>query len=391
MKLTPLRILVAGWTVFLLYAYPGYVDIPGADILADARAAEFGDWHSPVMARVWWLLGHVISGPPGMLALQSGLLLFGAYHLLRRTYSERNAAFVACGVLLFPPVMAIEAVTCPQALFAGMAVAGAALLTSTRRGPEIGGLVMLLVAAGLHPGSTAAVVVLVLCFFRWGNLTGVRRFALAAAACLAIVLGAFGLERAAVAEFSYRREVALAKYDLQGIVAKAHEPNPMVETLLRFSGDLPAERTALIDARERLIATHRTAYVKHRLGHLRALLRSDSKLNVKFTAGEFQAALIAHRGYHSAIQRALIVPVRALSHTPLFWPILYMLLAITATVVAVMSRQYVAVVWFASAIAYELSAAFGTVATDRTQSHWLVTATVVGIALLAVSLKRRNE
>ena len=78
MKLTPLRIVIAGWAVFLLYAFPGYVDIPGGDILADARTEQFGDWHSPVMAKVWYVLGHVVSGPPGMLVLQSGTLLFGA-------------------------------------------------------------------------------------------------------------------------------------------------------------------------------------------------------------------------------------------------------------------------------------------------------------------------
>jgi hypothetical protein len=390
-KLTPLRILIAGWAVFLLYAYPGYVDIPGGDILSDARSEQFSDWHSPVMAKLWYVLGHVVSGPPGMLVLQSGLLLFGAFYLVKRLCPERTAAWIACGVLVFPPVMAVEAVTCPQALFAGLAVAGAALLASEDRRKKLGGLVMILLAAGLHAGSTVAVLPLVLFGLRWGDLSGVRRFALAGAACFAIAFGAFAIERAIVQEFSHRHEVALARYDLPAIVAKTRKPDRLVDALLRFTGDHPAERTALIDARAKLIRAHKGAYVKHRIDHLRSMLRSTSKLNVQFTAIDLHAGILAHRSRHSWIQRALIAPVRVLSHTPLFWPILYMLLAITGVVVAVMSRHYVPVVWFASGIVYEVAAAFGTVSTDRVHSHWLVTSTVLGVALLGILLRHRED
>jgi hypothetical protein len=391
-KLTPLRIVIAAWAVFLVYSFPGYVDIPGGDILADARAEQFSDWHSPVMAKVWYVLGHVISGPPGMLVLQSGLLVFGAYHLLRRVCPERTAALLAGGLLVFPPVMAVEAVTCPQSLFAGLALAGMALVTSACRLRKIGGLVMFLVAAGLHAGSAVAVVPLVLFGFRWREgMPRVRRFALAAGACAAIVLGAFGLERAIIQERSYRSEVALARYDLAGILAKTRTPNRRVEAILRFTGDHPAERAALMDARDQLIREHKGAYVKHRLAHLRAMLRSTSKLNVEFTAIDLHAGVLAHRGRHSWVQRALIAPVRVLSRTPLFWPILYMLIAITGIVVAAMSKQLAPIVWFASAIGYEIAAAFPTVSTDRVHSHWLVTSTLVGVALLGILLRHRGD
>ena len=85
-------ILLAGWLLFLLYAYPGYMDTAAVDMLIDSRYRQISDWHSPMMTWVWEVVGLVIAGPAGMLLLQSGLFLFGARALLARVMS----AFV-CG------------------------------------------------------------------------------------------------------------------------------------------------------------------------------------------------------------------------------------------------------------------------------------------------------
>jgi len=391
-RVTPLRILVAGWIVFLLYAYPGYVDIASADMLAEARVGRFSDWHSPVMARIWWFLGLVVSGPPGMLVLQSALFLGGAYFLLRRGCTERLAAAIACGVLLFPPILAIEAIVCPQSLFAGFALAGVALLTSPRPRRKLGGLAMLLVAAGLHPGATFAVLPLVLFGFRWrDDLPRVRSLALATAAWAVIAVGAYGLERSIIDDVSYRRELQLAKDDLRGILHQTRTDDEAVRALLKVSGEDAAERTALFETCRAAIRANKGAYVKHRLRHLRQLLRANSKLYTQFTEIPAHADSISYRARHSLIQRAVIAPVRVISHTPVFSPMLYFLGAIGLLVFAIVRRHAEAAMFVTSALLYELAAAFFTTTTELRQSHWLVTATVFGAALFLVKLRHRED
>ena len=87
---TPQRILLAGWLGFLLYAYPGYMLTDVADQLFESRVNEFTDAHAPMMTEVWRTVALVISGPPGMLFLQSLLLLGGTFVLLRRAMTERG-------------------------------------------------------------------------------------------------------------------------------------------------------------------------------------------------------------------------------------------------------------------------------------------------------------
>lgn len=389
---TPRRILLAGWIVFLLYAYPGYLDTASADMLLDSRLLNYVDWHAPVMTRLWTLVGIVVGGPPGMLLLQSGLVLAGAYHLLRRAAPARLAAGLACGVLLFPPVLAIEAIVCPQALFAGLALAGAALLGSPRPRRRIGGLAVLMVAAALHPGATVAVVPLVLAGFAWRpGLRRLPRLAIAAGACVAIAGGAYALERAVVDHVTHRGELDRARYDLRGIARRAPEARPEIAALLARSDEIPADRAALVAGRAAMIRAHAGAFARHRLRHLRLMLHSESRLYTKFTEHPDHAYTTAYRARHSLVQRALIAPVRALSHTPVFRPLVYFLAACGLLGLAIVRRHAWPAAWFASGLIYELTAAVLVFGTDSRLSHWLVVTTVLGAALLWVQLRHGED
>src|SRR5262249_22318532 len=92
---SPRAILIAGWLVFVAYAYPGFMVSESSDMLYDARIGNFTDWHSATMTQLWQLTSWWISGPFGMLVVQSTLFLAGAYHLLRRVLAPRAAAFAA--------------------------------------------------------------------------------------------------------------------------------------------------------------------------------------------------------------------------------------------------------------------------------------------------------
>src|ERR1044071_126515 len=83
-------ILLLGWLLFMVYAYPGYMSADSIWQLAQARNIEpMSDWHPPMMALIWRFLDWFIAGPVLMLVLQSALFLVGLYALLARVMSGR--------------------------------------------------------------------------------------------------------------------------------------------------------------------------------------------------------------------------------------------------------------------------------------------------------------
>src|SRR5262245_50018507 len=97
---SPVTLLIAGWIVFFLGSYPGYMSFEPTMQLFDVRNGVYTDANPPVMTAAWSLLEYVASGPFPMLALQSGLFLFGLAAILRTVLSPRAAAVTASLVLL---------------------------------------------------------------------------------------------------------------------------------------------------------------------------------------------------------------------------------------------------------------------------------------------------
>jgi hypothetical protein len=87
----PTTYLVAGWIAFTLGAYPGYLSTDSTLQLYTVRSGDYTDY-APLMTAIWSLLEWVVSGPFPMLALQSGLFLFGLAAILRTVLSPRAAA-----------------------------------------------------------------------------------------------------------------------------------------------------------------------------------------------------------------------------------------------------------------------------------------------------------
>src|SRR5260221_643547 len=71
---SPRQIVVAGWIVFVLGSYPGYMSKDSATQLFTVRSGDYTDY-SPVMTALWGAFEYVFSGPFPMLLLQSGLFL----------------------------------------------------------------------------------------------------------------------------------------------------------------------------------------------------------------------------------------------------------------------------------------------------------------------------
>jgi hypothetical protein len=414
-------ILLVGALLFLLYAYPGYVTADAADMLVDSRVGLFTDWHSPMLTEIWRIVGFFVSGPAGMVILQSVLFLGGAFCLLRRAMSERAAAVVACCVLLSPPVIACMAVISPESQLAGFLIAAAAAIASDRRGIRIAGLGLALVASGMREGAALAVIPVVLLGFVWREGDGRwRRYAIAAAAGLVIVVASALLNRALIDADTGRKDIDLAALDITGTIhcseprddagllaelsetplvirseiqQHAHELSRDPERAMHGAGRLfgavtsDAEREAIVTARREFISAHPSAYVAHRLSQFARVLglkRGKSWAPVFSDPTEtvgLQGPL-QHAARHSSVQSVMVRMVRALKRTLLFHPYVYLLLAVAILPMAAIRRRRDAATLLASGIGYELALMFVTTTAEFRFSLWLIVSTILGISIL---------
>lgn len=421
----PRTILIVGWCVFLIYAYPGYMTSDAVDQLFDARVGHFNDWHPPTMIELWRLISYVVAGPFGMLAAQSWLLVGGAYALLARITRPRAAALGAVGLLIFPPVIAPLAVISPDAQMVGYLLAGFACVTSPRRGGRLAGVVLLVLGTAMRPTAALAALPLLAGGIRiWRPATLRWRRALAGlAACAAIWLAACGLDAYVRHGSTEHTKLDRAIADLTGT---AHFAPPFDDDLSRallagiptYEGALrarlanaythpdrltygtdrmfemphtAAQRALVFDAAWAMRRAYPAAYLLHRwrtFGRVLGLSRTkDSRaVYTGFAGSESQGDKVLHAAMHSALQRGAIAVVRVIANGRANRPYLYLILAVLALPIAIRRRHAPAGTLLASGILYELSLFFATTVTTYAISSWLIVTTS-----LAVGLILRNE
>lgn len=390
-------LLGAGWLVFLLYAYPGYLQSDSANQLVDSRVGDFTDWQAPIMTEIWRIVGRFISGPAGMLLLQSGLVLFGTYLLARRAVSDGAAAIIASCALALPPAMVTTALITPEALLAGLLLCGAAALTSDRRRVRLGGLGLVALGCGLHDGAPLAALPIVAALFVWHESASLRRrLAISVAAWLAAVLVAWGLSWLLVDMQTERDDINLAMRDLSGTLALAPDArDDRLRVLAETQPDSEQEREALFAARRELIRAEPVAYLRHRgtwFFRVLGITKQPNAVYTEFVAHRDHAIGLQHLARHSAVQRALIATARGVAQTPLMRPYLYFALALVLLPLAIVRKHRIAAVLLASALAYELSLFVTASRAEYRDSHWLIVATLVASGLvIAGVLKARHE
>ena len=418
---TPRAILIAGWLVFLLGAYPGYMTTAAVDQLIDSRYGAFTDWHSPVMTEVWRIVGVVVSGPAGMLIVQSGLVLFGAYAILRRAVTARAAAIASACLLVFPPIMAGTAVVSQDGQLAGFLIASAAGITSPRRSIRLVGLGLAVLACGMRDGAAVAAMPIVVLGFVWSD--GQRawlRYGIAGVAWLAIAAAAAGLTLALVDNETRRPEARLATYDVVGVLAFA-DPIDDADVRAMLPGvpltaetglqrraravhgkpdqyangpdrlfeprSGPAETAAIIAGRHRLVRAYPKPYAASRWYQFaRVLGLAGANTSVVYTTiippSLRDPAL--HAAQRSAVQRLVSWPMRVLSGTVVFEPYVYLAIAILVFPIAVRRRQRGACALLASGVAYELSWFVSAPDAEFRYSHWLIACTALAVTLLVI-------
>ncbi|MEO8702117.1 MAG: hypothetical protein ABI867_18890 [Kofleriaceae bacterium] len=419
----PRTLLIAGWVVFVLAAYPGYMSVDSTLQLYTVRSGDYSDY-APVMTALWGALEYVAAGPFPMLALQSGLFVFGLAALLRRVMSPRAAAVTAPAVLVFPAVLAPMAVIWPDSLMAGALVAGIAALLEDRPRWRVTGMLLLIVACSCRPEIVLALTPLVMLVIpkstRW------RRAAIA----LAMVIGIAGVARVTdwvlttTDTYSWRQTLMMT--DLVGTLRRAKvkddaalhqalagltiaDNNALTTRMnagvgaLRWwplaNGDArifdpitTAEQSDVLTAAWRhTIAERPGGYAVHRWAMTRSLIGISGNWEPIYdNHGDPQLlAPLHHRAESSDWQYGMQQFVRLVGKTPLFRPWLYLILAVA---MIVLNRRIPVIRnLVASGLAYQVAMVIFAPAPDYRYSHWMVTTTCIAIAATIVTRSWRRR
>jgi hypothetical protein len=422
-------VLAIGFGVFLLYGFPGYMSTDSVVQLIEARRLKFTDGHPPLMAAEWAVLEQFVTGPLLMLLLQGALFLGGLYLLFQRIVQTRNAAaWLATGVMLFPPVLLPMAVIWKDSQMAAYLVMGTALLVSPRRRLRLVGLVCLFVACAVRHNAFAAVVPLVFCLFEWRE--GIRwwkRIVVVGAATILLLGAAYGVSRMLTSQHIILTPVY---QDIVGVLARADE-RPDAEWVHVLRGT-PLVGTTEIQARARKLHAKNGAYHivtgQYRLfdnartpeqwdalsrswkelvlGDPGAYLLSHwDKLGVLLGLGPDPIAPhpvwnlfleenetiseIHHGATWSRAQYQLGLAFTWLHmHTSLFAPHIYALLGLI--LLAVAARDRITVGLFTSGLLYELSFFPVGANPDYRYSHWMITSCCIAIVILFIKRRREN-
>lgn len=416
-------ILGAGWGLALLYAYPGLLSPDSFAQLIQARGGDrIGDWHPPVMAVMWRYLDRVVAGPLGMLLVQTGTFLFGLDALLRRALRPATAAAIAAAILLWPPVLATMAMIWKDSQMAGFLLAGTALIVSPRRGHRIAGLGLLGVATAMRYNAAAATLPLIALLLdehprRWA------RYAIAAAAWLAITAAALGLNAALTERHEHAWHGSLALYDIAGAIRFADAGSdadlerdlagtPLavhdaiaahVRAAYTTSGhhalthgperifDLPSDdqMPAIAAAWRAVVTRHPLAYAEHRLavfGHLIGLTGPLDTPLWRWPPAKDIAAALHIRAEHTVVQRRVMPVFQRLVGTWVFFPHTYLVLALA---LLPLCRSRLAAALLLSGLGYELGLLIAAPSPDCRYSHWLLVTTLAGAVVIFQARRSR--
>ena len=408
-------ILLVGWALFLVYAYPGYMSTDSCDQLVQARAGIYNDWHPALMARQWAFVELFVSGPFGMLLVQSALFLWGVYFLLRRVApSPRAAAALAVITLLFPPVMTTMAVIWKDSQMAGYLAMGAALVLSERRRLRMLGYALLFVACGMRYNAAAAVLpILVHATWSWTRPRW-QRVGAAGLITVALFVGSGQLNELLTDEHQYPWHSSLALFDLAGMIrdagpqSDAEIQGELDGTPLVIHQDLFAKITAAYDPRtwwylshgdnriwdppttdaqrdaiarawRGLVLDHPGAYFRHRrrvFYNVLGLKKEDrelwSSVYHKIAEDPLRLPGLHHDASPSAAQRWLYARLDHYQNGRWFRPYIYFFASILALVLCAYQRRGYELALLASGLAYECSYLVVAPSPDNRYSHWMI-------------------
>jgi hypothetical protein len=414
-------ILLAAWAIAIIYAFPGYMNFDASEQLYQART-RIDDWHPPMMAAYWKVLEVFVRGPFLMLVLQTSLFLWGLYVVLRTRLAPRTAAIVTAVMFVFPPILTPMAPVWKDAQMAAFLIAGVMLAVRRNTLWRIAGCVLFVLAVGVRDNGAAALLpLLVIVTTAWFP----RRlhYALATVGLfVALNLVAMGANRMLTQVRAYPWYLSTAMHDIAGTIChedaltdraildatkdvvvmpaanlqaricKAYNPRVWFElaygaTQVFDSDPYPTDRDARGAAWRKIVTEHPHAYLSHRWAVTRELLGLTSAepwepVCQTFTATKEQRTRLRHDASRSWFQKIMGSAFGVLAKTPLYRPWIYMLLALALLGYALAKKRGFIALVVASGVLYELGLFAFAAAPDFRYSHWMITCTCIGAALV---------
>src|SRR6516164_9662655 len=90
-KLLAVALAAAGFWLTVLALYPGYMTNDASFVYSYIKEWRFGDWQSPLMSMLWWVIDPIAPGPGSMFLLTASLYWIG-FALVARAAARRSAA-----------------------------------------------------------------------------------------------------------------------------------------------------------------------------------------------------------------------------------------------------------------------------------------------------------
>jgi hypothetical protein len=436
------HILLVGWVVFLIHAYPGLTTRDSLDQLAQARSGIYYDDHPPLMQLLLGITDRFISGPFGLIVVQSAMLLAGAYLLLRRLVADRRAAIVAIAFLWFPPVVAVMTVLWKDPLMAGALLLATALIISPRRGSRLTALALVIVSTGVRFNALAATFGIVVLLFEWREFSGTKwrqrllRYSVAFGVWVVLTGATFVINEALAdrrvyffettrigdiagtltfvegerTDTSLKRALAgtslIPQHDVHKAIRRAYRSESFLglaigpDRVFDLTFDAhhpptPEQRAALMRAWKTIVLRNVGAYLRYRVDQFRVVLGLTHDDETAWdqpiiVTHDFQdKAALTEAGIPTAIspfQSGIDAALTWFSHGPLFRPYVYLVLSFILLWPA--RRNQLALALLLSGIGIELSLFFLAHSMDYRYSHWLVCTTLLACVLVFIDRRR---
>jgi hypothetical protein len=432
-KLLPCALTAAGFGLTVLALYPGYLTNDASYVHSYIQGWQLGDWQSPLMTMVWWLIDPVAPGSASMFLLTVTLYWLG-FGLVAVAVARRSAALALAVPLLAlaPPAFILLSMIWRDILFSGVWLLAAALVYACtgrsrplRRGLQFVALALVGFGILLRPNAIVAAPLLV-AYAIWPSRLEWKRTAVL---FIPALLAGYGLIHLVYYEILHvKRENplhSLLVFDLGGITHFAKEnqfpvtwspaetalltsqcyepthwdsywtldPCKFVMARLERSDDVIFGTPRLVDAWLRAVAAHPLAYLSHRLTVLWTFLALPNLTLEVFKLPPLEGTPIAHNRYFMAL-----MPLHdALKSTLLFRTGSWLLLSLAIIGWALPARGTpsgaFAISIAAAGIFYVMTFGVLGVATDFRYAHWAVVAALAGLvpALIARHEQRAGD
>ncbi len=419
----------AGFGLTVLALYPGYLTNDATYVHSYIQDWQLGDWQSPLMTMLWWLIDPIAPGSGSMFLLIVTLYWLG-FGLIALTVARGSAA-LACLVPLLgltPPAFILLSMIWRDILFSGVWLLAAAIVYAVawRTGPlrrAVQLLALVLVGFGilLRPNAITAAPLLI-AYAIWPTRFEWKRTALL---FIPAVLAGYGLIHLVYYDILHVKHDnplhSLLVFDLGGITHFAKEnqfpvtwspdetalltsrcyepthwdtywtldPCKFVMARLERQGDVIFGTQRLVDAWMRAVAAHPLAYLSHRFTVLWTFLALPNLILEVFKLPHLDETPIAHNRYFMGL-----LPLHdALKSTLLYRVGTWLLLGLAIIGWAWPARRTpsgaFAISIVAAGVFYVMTFGVLGVATDFRYAHWAVVAALAG--LVPALIARREQ